>query len=1065
MDHNETIGENIAGRIARAFTFNRPLSIMVVLSIIIAGATMYMLTPKQYNPEIIRPAFQVVVDYPGARADEVEKYVTLELVEKIQDLSGIDEITARSIDGGRAEVTVIFDVGEDLEASKVKLFSQMQQHLDLIKGSMSEPSIQTIHTDDVPILVFAFRSDAVSQNVVRDGVIEIMNELKTIPGVANLQVHGGQERALTIVLDLDEMRAKGVVVSDVVYALEATNIKQPTGGIKDGTRVIALDVDSTVKNAEEAKEIVVGEGIFLGDIARIEDGYAEKSSFVFFNSGSGNDDAVYLSIAKRAGENAPAVSQLVHDRLGSIVSQEQYSSLVYDTVRDDGAVAQKEILGLGSNLITSIVIVGIVLVLFLSIRPALVVMIAIPMTLLLVFIAGYLFDQTINRITLFALILSLGLLVDSATVVVENMYRHVQRSPKEREHAIVHAVHQVGVGLILSAVTSIVVFLPMNYITGMMGPYMGPIAFFVPVSLAMSLLVAFVVTPFLGNIMLKKPKDGEVEKIPKTAQMFETLAQWYADKLKTILYNERLQKVFVRGFFTLLIIVMLFPVVKLVHFQMLPKADKDQYYIYIDMKEGTDVLETKQFAESVQTLVHTHPEVVSTQLFVAEAPVVDFNGLFKGSNLRSSTHMATIKVNVSPADMRKESSSQIVSETRNMVSGPLVFPEGASVRFVEDPPGPPVQATFVARVQGSDESVRDSIVHIIEDVMRGVPGVVDIDTSIEHAQPRLVVDIDTQKARLYGVLPQHVADTLGVVLGPVELSQYHLEGIQEFSPVELSVARNARDTVDDIDKVDVRSSSGTIIPLSSIATYEYSRTIPVRYSEDLEPTAYVTAETDDRSIVYVVIDAMSQLYGTEDEYGGKFVDWRLFGMTYETASGELYDIEWGGEWEMTLENFRDLGLAMIVAFALVFGILVAQYRSFLMPGLIMTTVPFGLVGILPGFALLDVTAGVYLTATALIGFIALIGIVVNNAILYLEYFTDLKERGGKYADDREALIEAGKVRMRPIVLTSLTTVLASITIAGDPVWSGLAWAIVFGLSLSAVMTLFVFPILYTRFKK
>lgn len=483
------------------------------------------------------------------------------------------------------------------------------------------------------------------------------------------------------------------------------------------------------------------------------------------------------------------------------------------------------------------------------------------------------------------------------------------------------------------------------------------------------------------------------------------------------------------------------------------------------MPEGTDILRTRRFSERVQGVIHEHPETLSTQLFITEPPVIDFNGLFKGSNMRGESHVATIKVNITDADMRAHSSSQIVSDTRQNVLRTIDVPETVSIRFVEDPPGPPVQATFVARIQGPDPYVREYITKNITQALNETPGVVDIDTSIEHAQPRLVVDIDTQKARSYGVFPQHIADTLKVVFGPIHISQYHLTDAHEFAPIEVGVARGDRNTTADLDRIDVRTETGQLIPLSSIATYEYNRSIPAIHTEDLKPTTYVTAETDNRSIVYIVIEVMSTLFGYQDEKEGRFVDWRLFGMTYETSSGESYNIEWGGEWEMTLENFRDLGLAMIVAFALVFGILVAQYRSFLIPVFIMTTVPFGLVGILPGFAVLDATAGVYLTATALIGFIALIGIVVNNAILYLEYFTELKERGGRYEDDREALIEAGKVRMRPIILTSLTTVLASLTIASDPVWSGLAWSIVFGLSLSAIMTLFIFPILYVRFKK
>ena len=1063
---------NFSGKIVQFIIHNHPLAYLLLILSIVVGIGSYIITPKQYNPEIVMPAFVVRVDYPGATSADVETFVTKELEETILDIAGVDAIQSRSFDGGYALVSVQFTVGFDPEDAKTLLRTKLSDHVDESPYLISQPHIMTVDPDSVPILTYGFTHPSLSQSEIREAVVRLSGELKHVSGVANINIHGGESRALHIVVQITALNERGISLDDVSNVLLEHNMLMPLGVIENGITKTAIEIDGRVTTADDVANMVIAPGVRLRDVASVYDGFSRATSYigVLHKNDTGDitkDNTVFLSIAKRAGENSITVAKQVEEELAVLLSSEEYHNFQLTEYKNTATVAKESIQGLGGNLAMSIFIVGFVLFLFLGKRPAFLVVLAIPLTLGWVFFVGYLFGETINRITLFALILSLGLLVDSATVVIENIFSHVQQGDTAHT-AVIQGVNEVGMGLLLSTVTSVIVFLPTSQISGMMGEYMGPLSIFVPVALIASLGIAYVLTPFVAFLFIRKDKSTPTFITKKKSvfqQFFSHLSAWYATVLAKLLRSISLQRLFIFGVFGLLMVMLLFPLFQLVHFKMLPTADKNQFYVYVDAADNTDLERTAAIAHSISTIIAQDEEVLTMQLFVGEAPVIDFNGLFKSATMRNGSNQATIRVNLTHKDIRRTSSEDIVFALRDRLHDDSVvqqmLAQGVRITVLEDPPGPPVQATFVAKIQGPDTPERKQLVSYVYDVANHVDGLVDVRTSVAVPYLTHSYSVDTEKANAVGVSVASIQSTLYSVLHDTVVGQYYHVSSSEPGSVIVRTTLADKDSRADIADVRIKSDAGAMVPITSLLIESQHAQRDTLYRDDARPTVYITGEMQHRSIVYASIDAIRALVNKQDlPFAVQDVSWNLFGIQYILEDGTRYNVQWGGEWEMTLENFRDLGLAMLFAFFLIFAVLVAQFRSFKIPLLIIVTIPLAFIGILPGFLLLDVTQGTYLTATSLIGFIALMGIVVNNAILLLENINQEREAGASIFD---ALITAGRNRLRPILLTSLTTVLGSLTIIGDPVWSGFAWAIVFGLSLSAVLTLGVFPVLYLWF--
>ena len=1085
-DNNKKLG--FAGKMAHVFVNNARLSILLIIALFGWGVFSFFVTPKQYNPEIIKPTFQVVTEYPGATANEVEELVTKPLESKLDEMTGVDEINSRSLEGGVSMVTVGFDVGKNIEESKIKVVQKIYGNLDLKPTGVRDPIIKEINPYNVPVMTVAFYGEEYSPATLRNMVLDLKSEFEQVDNATHIEVTGGRKEEMKVLLNPRQLQAQNISLSEILATLKRNNVKLPSGHLEVGEENVAVEVDGRFKNARQVGEVVVrSEGdhlVRLSDVATVEMGPQEPEDYVKYKTrDQSTEGAVYLSVAKKKGKNIAGVVSGIEEKLQQLKEDKAIPATVKtEVVRNQGETASGEVFSLVLNLIEAILIVSLILFLFLGRRPALIVIIAIPLILFSVFGVGLLADQSINRITLFALILSLGLLVDNAIVVVENAVRAIRNAPRDgrgpngeacltkeaKKECVLNSVDQVGPGILMATITTILAFIPMAFVTGMMGPYMGPIPFFVPVTLIFSLFVAFTINPFLSSVLISEEEEKKEKSVTGHWAALSQRAQGRISRIhsgyKKLLYkvfkNKKLRKRILGVTFLVFFVAMLLPMVGIVKFRMLPKADKEKFFVYVDHPQGTNVDKNREVTEKIEDHLLDRKEVVSVQSFIGTPPIVDFNGLFREVQARDGEHQSTIKVNLVDTRERDISSIGLVEEMR---PGLYEFLEDGyeevDVKFVETPPGPPVRSTALLKIKGSDYEELKKISYDMEEMFEDTEGVVDVDTSRVGDMEKYTLRVDREKASRSGISAGDIAKKLNMLLDGKNVSVYHQKDNKEQEYIFLRLQKEFRNEPEDLDSIFISSPSGEKVPLSELVVKDKGGIEDVIHRQERERTVYVTGEMQDRSVTYAALESFPKLWNYDLPSGeGEVTGMSFYGMDYENKStGEDYSISWGGEWELTVEVFRDLGAAMMVAIFLIYLVLVAQFRSFRIPVLIMATIPLAMIGVMPGFALLGYTAGTYFNATSMIGVIALAGIVVNNAILLVEYLNMFRRQGHSL---EESLVEAGAVRARPIILTSLTTILGSLVMVTDRVWAGLAWSIAFGLSVSAVLTLVIFPILY-----
>lgn len=1062
---------NIAGKMARLFVNNRELNFLAMAFIVVWGIGSFILMPKAYNPDIVAPAFTIITDFPGATTNQVQELVSRPMEDVISQLPNIDQLTSYSFDGGRSIVMVQFEVGTSAENAKISLTQKLRDNEYQKPIGVNDYSISTLDPEDVPIITIALTSEKYSPQTLRKYAFDVADKLKLVEGTSKVEVVGGLKDNLQIKLDSDKLAQYHLTVSDVANMLRATNGIYLNEKLKNENDSLIVRIKGSITSAKDAGNIVLNadknKPLKLSDVGEISEDPGEITSSVHIsNKEDLGNDAAYITIAKIKGANISKVSKEIKEELVDIERQNEYSSINFQITRDDGETASEEISTLTKHLALSIVIVVIILMAFLGIRNSLIVAIAIPLTLLASFGVGLLAQQTVNRITLFALILALGLLVDDAIVIIENVHRTIKQNPgKNKSALIVQAVDEVGMGVFMSTITILLAFIPMAFVSGMMGPYMGPIPFFVSVTLVISLLIAFTINPALTGIFSSHKSEEHENVFVKAIHKVENR---YAKLIGILVSDPKKKKKVLIWAVSLLFASMLLPLFKVVQFRMLPKADKQQFYVYLDMPASTSFEKTLEISNELEKATLDSNDVKSVESFVGSAPISDFNGLFKGSFMRSGENQATLKINLTHPKERKETSETLAMHLRKKLQNEVISKNAdAKIMVVEDPPGPPVRSTFFLKVQGEDMALLENVARDIENMASQIRGIVDLSNSSSQRGFEKQYQIDIEKALHLGIAPAQIMETLHISLSGSNVARFSAqqnfqsrEAEQQF--VNIQLAKDDRKKTDDLSKINMRTPSGEMIPVSELLIEKPLSTQSQITSDEREKVVYVSGEMSDRSVMYAIIDLAMKLfnYKLPDE-NGKIVSWSPLSVTYENGIGQKVSVKLDGEWKLTLEIFRDLGTAMGVALLLIYFVLVIQLRSAITPLLIMATIPLALIGVLVGFAILALTKGTFFNATSMIGVIALAGIVVKNAIIYLAYLDELKEKNMPL---NEALMEAGRVRLLPILLTSLTAILGSLTIIADPVWEGLAWAIIFGLSVSTMLTLIIFPLLYQTFE-
>ncbi|MBK9325922.1 MAG: efflux RND transporter permease subunit [Hydrogenophilales bacterium] len=1072
---------NLAGKLAKGFLTSK-LTALFILAVTLTGLLALVVTPREYNPQIVVPAANIIVAKPGASATEIHNLVVKPLEAIMNAQSGVDH-TFGYATNDFGLVTVQFRVGENQEDSLVKLYNQLMQNWDRIPPGAMEPMVKPINVDDVPIMTLTLSSSAYDDYKLREVAQRLLEQLRNVPGVSFTQTIGGRLRAVNVWIDPQRLEAAGLTLDRIDQMLRGSNVAAPLGELVQDNQSKPLRLSGFLGSAEEVGKIVVGVSrgggpVYLKDIAKIEDGPAEIEETTRFAFGpaagkksSGEQPAVTLAIAKKAGTNAVVVADAVLAKLEDLKKQAIPAGVDVAVTRNDGAKADAAVNELVMHLGIAIASVVVILVVFLGWREAGIVTLTVPLILFVVLAVGLAFGQTINRITLFALILSLGLLVDAAIVVIENIHRHLHHgSKKSFAETLVIATNEIGNPTNIATIAVILAFIPMAFVTGMMGPFMMPIPFNVPVAMIASIVIAYMVVPWASNRWLagKAARDA-LERTPCLEEPCkpDALQQAYMTVLTPLIRSASKRNITFLVVLALLGGAMLMPAWQFirpaglngplsplgVELKMLPNDNTNTLLLQVDMPAGAALAATDQVARAVGGVVGRHPHVTDYQTFLGMTAPIDFAALVRGDMIKRGGNLAQLRVNLVDKHHRDDSSHEIADQlNKALMDVRKAFPT-AKLKLYETPPGPPVQAQILAELYGPDYDVMRAAANHVDQAFAGIYGMINVDDSVTANADSFHVRVDSEKALLSGVAPGQVAKLLRDYVSGFAIGTLHVDNAREPIDIKVRLPRELRAGPETLMNLRVTNPHGMQVPLSAIARVEKVMEAKPIYARDQHPMVIVGGELLQSSPVFAVLALDQMLDGKALPNGTKFTTGNL-GFTQASPKDVVdYTLLWGGEMRLTLDVFRDLGSAFIVALILIYLMLVGYYKSFMLPVIVMGAIPLTLVGVFPGHW---ATSQAF-TATSMIGVIALAGIVVRNSLLLIDFILDYRRQG---YDLEKAVIEAGAVRFRPILLTALAIILGSAIMITDPVFGGLAVSLIFGTFASTALTLVVIPLMY-----
>jgi multidrug efflux pump subunit AcrB len=1051
---NRTRKLGLAGTFARAWIDSK-LTPLVIAGSLLLGAFAFWKLPREEEPQIIVPMVDVFVQMPGASAREVEERVTKPMEKLLWEIPGVEYIYSTS-NPGTSTAIVRFLVGQDEEKAIVRLNQKLAANLDLIPPGASQPLVKPRSIDDVPILALTFWSKRYGDFELRRIAAQVDDTIKQTPDVSAVALIGGQRREIRITLNQARLAAYNLSPVQVVGALGLSNGRLSSGQFASGNQQFLMETGQFLRTADDVRNVTAGvasdKPIFVRDVAEVSDGGEEPSQYVRYSDGKGSFPAVTIAVSKRKGTNAVTVAKDVLRRVERLRGSVIPSDVEMTVTRNYGDTAKEKSNELLFHMLIAVISVSVLIAIALGLRESLILFAAIPVTLALTLTVFYLYGYTLNRITLFALIFSIGILVDDAIVVVENIVRHWRLPDNQARppfEVAVEAVDEVGNPTILATLAVVAAILPMAFVSGLGGPYLRPIPIGASAAMLFSLLVAFIVTPWAAVRILK---PGGVHRAGER-EAFAT--RLYRRVMGSLLHRPLVRWSFVGGVVVLLLASCALFYTGFVKVKILPFDNKSEFQVIVDMPNGTTLEQTARVVQLLGEETQKQEEVVNIQTYAGTASPYNFNGLVRHYYMRRGPNVADIQVNLLPKGGRDLQSHEIAKQVRQRLE-PIARRYGARIKVAEVPPGPPVLETLVAEVYGPAMDRRIELARRIRDLFKQTKGVVDVDWYVEDDQTKYGLLVDEEKAALNGISEDDIARAMRVASTGYQAGLLHRDAEKEDVSLTVRLDRETRSDMERIQGLKIAGRNGRTVSLGELVHSESVVADKSIYHKNLLPVTYVTADIagEIESPVYAMLKLGPEI-GKIKIPEGYVIEQHMATLP---SDPDRYSIKWDGEWQITYELFRDLGIAFAAVLILIYGLVVGWFQSFSTPLIIMAAIPFSLVGILPAHGLLHA----FFTATSMIGFIAGAGIVVRNSIILVD-FIELRLSEGMPLD--EAVIDAGAVRFRPMMLTAAAVVVSSSVILFDPIFQGLAIALMAGEIASLLLSRMTVPVLFYLFNK
>ncbi|WP_430399152.1 efflux RND transporter permease subunit [Flavobacterium sp.] len=1051
--------EGISGKIANFF-MNSKLTILLMVALMIIGSYSSLLIPREEEPQINVPMADVMVGYPGASPSEVESRVIKPLEKVIANIKGVEHLHSMAMNG-QAMIIVQFYVGENSEESYVKLYDELMKHQDMFPQGVMQPMVKTRSIDDVPMLGLTLWSEKYNDFQLRQIAEEVTNEIEKVKDVAITKEIGGRTRELKVVLDKDKMAENGVDALSIMQMIQANNGSSQSGSFVQNDTEYLVTTGKFLASTEDVENLVIGVNknmpVYLKQVAAIQDGPQSPKNYVSFGYGKANEKfsnykseypAVTISVAKVKGADAMKIAEKIVAKVDGLKKNIIPTDVHVEVSRNYGETASHKVGELLLHLGVAIIAVTILVMLAMGWRGGLVVFFSVPLTFALTLFSYYLLGYTLNRITLFALVFVVGIVVDDSIIIAENMHRHFKMKRLPFKQAAIYAINEVGNPTILATFTVIAAILPMAFVSGMMGPYMSPMPIGASIAMILSLFVALTVTPYLGYHLLQEKDDQEhkEEEGLETSRIYKI----YKKIEQPLLDNSKKRNLMFLVTIVLLLgsVAMFFT--KSVTVKMLPFDNKNEFQVVIDMPEGTTLERTAAVTKEVAQYLSTVPEVVDYQNYVGASAPITFNGLVRHYDLRGGSNMADIQVNLLHKADRDLQSHDIAKIVRPEVQK-IGKKYGANIKIVEVPPGPPVLSTLVAEIYGPNYEDQIKVANQVKTILETTDDVVDTDWMVEAQQVEYRLEVDKEKAMLNGIAPQQVVGNLTYLLREMPVSNLYDENSVDPVGIVLALDDSDKSSLQELQNLKIKGGQGNVVSVSDLVKVKIDTLQNTIYRKDQKRVVYVLADMAGglESPVYAILGMNEKLQKMKLPKG--YTVNELY--TDQPSDESNFSVKWDGEWQITLEVFRDLGAAFLVVIIVIYMLIVGWFQNFKTPMVMMVAIPLSLVGIVLGHWVL----GAFFTATSFIGMIALAGVMVRNSVLLIDF---IEIRLNEGIPIKQAIIEAGAVRTTPILLTTGAVVIGASIILFDPIFQGLAISLVAGAIVSTILTLLVVPLIY-----